>query len=330
METEAPPAKRARMDHSHEIGENDVVIRSKFWFDDGNVILQVDNTQFRVHRSVLSRHSNVFCDMFNLPQPEDERSPETCPVVPLYDTVEQVTHIISFLYDNIISYNLRNPLPFAVLESMLRLGKKYEFDHLQKEATTRLHLEFPQKIEDWDAIYDARDDSSEIEDVYAVLFDIVHLARELSITTILPAAYAACLCGFSIIVRGIRRQDTSMMQMKPDAFATLMLGRDKLIRHGAKFALTWLYHGRIIPASTCNAPNGCTRAKEKLIGKLWKNEDQHMFALEPWFADMGAGLCPTCVMVAKRTHNEGRTIVWERLPSYFELPPWKELKDYGT
>lgn len=52
------------------------------WFEDGNVVLQVDRTQFRVHRSILSRHSSVFADMFALPQPNDTSDwVEGCPVV---------------------------------------------------------------------------------------------------------------------------------------------------------------------------------------------------------------------------------------------------------
>ena len=40
-----------------------------FWFDDGNVVLQVESTLFRVHRSILSMRSEVFQGMFSVPQP---------------------------------------------------------------------------------------------------------------------------------------------------------------------------------------------------------------------------------------------------------------------
>jgi hypothetical protein len=35
-----------------------------FWFDDGSVVVRVQNHLFKVHRSLLSRHSNFFahCD----------------------------------------------------------------------------------------------------------------------------------------------------------------------------------------------------------------------------------------------------------------------------
>lgn len=46
------------------------------WLDDGNVVLVVENTGFRVHRGILSKHSDVFRDMFSVPQPPAGTSSE--------------------------------------------------------------------------------------------------------------------------------------------------------------------------------------------------------------------------------------------------------------
>jgi BTB/POZ domain len=49
--------------------------RGDLWFDDGNIVLvpesESDESQiaFKVHRGVLSRHSEVFQSMFDIPQP---------------------------------------------------------------------------------------------------------------------------------------------------------------------------------------------------------------------------------------------------------------------
>ena len=40
----------------------------EFYFDDGNIILLVENDLYNVHRSILARHSNAFLGMFELPQ----------------------------------------------------------------------------------------------------------------------------------------------------------------------------------------------------------------------------------------------------------------------
>ena len=46
--------------------------RGEPWFDDGNIILLPESESkvgFKVHRGVLSRHSEVFRSMFDIPQP---------------------------------------------------------------------------------------------------------------------------------------------------------------------------------------------------------------------------------------------------------------------
>jgi len=99
--SDLPPLKRQRTDDAQKDTETQ---RSRFWFDDGNVILQTENTQFRVHRSLLSLHSNVFNDMFSVPQPTDTTTiPDVdgCPVIPLSDKTSDLEHILSIFYENI-------------------------------------------------------------------------------------------------------------------------------------------------------------------------------------------------------------------------------------
>lgn len=70
------------------------------WFDDGSVILQAETTQFRVHRSVLSANSDIFRDMFSVPQPTEEVEViDGCPVVHLPDYADDWTFVLQGLYD---------------------------------------------------------------------------------------------------------------------------------------------------------------------------------------------------------------------------------------
>ena len=76
------------------------VTRSDIWLDDGSVVIQAGFTQFRVHRTMLSRHSTIFKDMFSVAQPGDlDPSIEGCPLVHLSDSPEDIRHILSALYD---------------------------------------------------------------------------------------------------------------------------------------------------------------------------------------------------------------------------------------
>ncbi|KIM82688.1 hypothetical protein PILCRDRAFT_819992 [Piloderma croceum F 1598] len=71
----------------------DIPIHGEPWFDDGNVLLQAQSTQFKVHRGVLSANSGVFRDMLTLPQPAVGREQVVKgPVVNLSDSAEDWTH----------------------------------------------------------------------------------------------------------------------------------------------------------------------------------------------------------------------------------------------
>ena len=41
-----------------------------YWYDDGNVVVQVDDTQFKLYRGQLSRHSTYFAELFQEPLTE--------------------------------------------------------------------------------------------------------------------------------------------------------------------------------------------------------------------------------------------------------------------
>jgi hypothetical protein len=75
------------------------------WFEDGNVIIIADDADvaFRVHCGVLSRHSEFFRSMFQLPQPEplDVETMAGCQVLRMYDLPWDLSNLIKGLYDGL-------------------------------------------------------------------------------------------------------------------------------------------------------------------------------------------------------------------------------------
>jgi hypothetical protein len=72
-----------------------------FWFTDGSVVLLVENTAFRIHQSILSRHSDVFADMFTVPQPMHDETDQMdgCPIVYLADSLSDFIDVMKALYE---------------------------------------------------------------------------------------------------------------------------------------------------------------------------------------------------------------------------------------
>ena len=97
------PNKRQRL-----VSENHEVVpkpHSRFSFKDGNIVLIAEDTYFRVHESLLSRDSEVFRDMISLVDPQVTASSdvpqriEGCPVVQLTDSAQEISSILSLLYN---------------------------------------------------------------------------------------------------------------------------------------------------------------------------------------------------------------------------------------
>ena len=82
----------------------------EFWLHDGSIVLCVQDTLFRVHQTILANHSEVFADLFKLPQPAEEGTEEEtnesagmqkidgCHVVHLQDDVDDFVDLLKAIY----------------------------------------------------------------------------------------------------------------------------------------------------------------------------------------------------------------------------------------
>jgi len=82
--------------------------RSELWFEEGTIVLQAENVQFKVHRDILSKHSLVFKDMLSLTQHSSADGPlvDGCAVVDLHDSAQDVEYMLRELYSlrSVLSY----------------------------------------------------------------------------------------------------------------------------------------------------------------------------------------------------------------------------------
>lgn len=82
-------------------------------------------------------------------------------------------------------------LPAKVLGAMLRLGRKYDIAHLVKDALERLHHDYPKTLDDWDSLrLDNRRIEYDDKNKWEVTEEIIRIAHEFGLSTIMPAAYA--------------------------------------------------------------------------------------------------------------------------------------------
>ena len=89
----------------------------------------------------------------------------------------------------------KEPLHFLVIAAMLRIGKKYEIQHLRDQALAVMKQELPANLDKFDEVYtDWTHLDFPLDDVYDTgakqHATIVNLANECGVQTILPVAYS--------------------------------------------------------------------------------------------------------------------------------------------
>ncbi|KAF7351126.1 BTB domain-containing protein [Mycena sanguinolenta] len=121
------------------------------WYNDGSIIIQAENTQFRVHWTVLCKHSSFFRGFEDIPQPSDQPTIDGCPIVHLHGSAVDFQYVLEALYDP--HFLGRTTLPLAAIGAMIRLGRKYNFKSLLASALERFISQAPTTLAEYDTIF---------------------------------------------------------------------------------------------------------------------------------------------------------------------------------
>ncbi|KAF5332216.1 hypothetical protein D9611_008016 [Ephemerocybe angulata] len=118
--------------------------RSRFFYDDTPVTLQVDNTLYRIPKRILVEHSQIFKDMFELPPPEgpsavSEGSSEENPIVLPGCTNAEFEVLLELL---IAPHSLQTGYHISIGTgqwiSILKLATMWEMSQVRKKAIIEL------------------------------------------------------------------------------------------------------------------------------------------------------------------------------------------------
>ncbi|KAF6759163.1 hypothetical protein DFP72DRAFT_1005145 [Ephemerocybe angulata] len=303
------------------------------WFSDGNIVLQAQNVQFKVHKSVLAKHSSVFADLFEMPHTNDEQSVDGCPVVELHDSAEDIKHVVLTIYGDKAYVNVEGALSMAVVAAMIRMGQKYDIEHVKEAGLSRLKRVFPQQLADWDRNFDEGDGlylhtiiCGPDEGMLDLAIKAIELAHECGIKSILPACYL-------IVCRDHTFREEDTPKIPAIALGPCALGRAELLRLQLQTMYDW--PGALGAVEGCLQELECLAIGRGLMIWLWQYArlSQTFFQWERVVKSYGfliEDLCTICSSAARRNHDEGRLDLWRDLPAAFGLHGWNHLKDFES
>ncbi|EIN14658.1 hypothetical protein PUNSTDRAFT_130283 [Punctularia strigosozonata HHB-11173 SS5] len=281
------------------------------WYPDGTIILQAENLRFRVHKSILSKHSHVFRDLFSLAVPKGAPVMEGCSILVIHDGKESTEHALKAFY-----YDHDCPMNICAVAALLEFGEKYDIEPLLEEAESRLCLEFPSTLDGWNK-------ASESWSVIKEQDGIVELATNLiwrhNVSLALPIAMYACSLRPVVEIMDGRRYDSKLVLLSdPDLRARIVVGKDQISRAWSASQFSkWLESDS--PHAGCATKSSCLKGRFAIYRAIWDDFSVHT-ALDPWSEDWDRRLCARCVEVAQDKYEHGRQEIWAKLPEIFKLP----------
>ncbi|KDQ49704.1 hypothetical protein JAAARDRAFT_143080 [Jaapia argillacea MUCL 33604] len=299
------------------------------WYEDGSVVLQAGMRLFRVHTSILSRHSEVLKTTFSLPQAPEPATEiyEGCPLVEVIDAAIDWEHYLKAIYD--WSYfRPGHEAKFEVVAAVARLSTKYETPYLRRRTIDHLLSVYPSSPMAWDS----RSDSRLIPPFEGELAAYLMLAFECDIKVILPALYySACKGPLADTLAALNSVNRSTNM---DVCTPFLLGRDRLRHAETQSTLAFLIWGfpfRDCP-HRCDVKEGLLRARSEAlarstVGASGEEETYVEWCItHPSWVGEHHNFCATCCEIIKDTIEEGRRNAWEKLPELFGLSDWETSK----
>ncbi|KAJ7808570.1 hypothetical protein B0H13DRAFT_1668630 [Mycena leptocephala] len=303
----------------------ELVRSTEFWFEDGTVVLRVENTLYRVYRGLLASRSTVFHDTFSIPQPAEEREEiDGCPVLQLHDKEEDFTwflkafHHRTDLPSNSKSCTVSGILP---LSSVVRISEKYDVADLLDSMVSILSDIYPCSLAKW------LNRTKAIPPGYrATRDDPIHalnIARKLNLRSLLPGLMYLVSRYQSLekILYGVPGKPLLNIEDVDDrkrcalAIPQLILARRRVLV--GFLVADYENHD-------CDDYAACDAEQFRCLADDLDEDDQ----TDPLAKKMGWSEfegCDSCCENAQKTYKDARRRLWDHLPNIFDLGSWGDL-----
>ncbi|KAJ7245038.1 hypothetical protein B0H12DRAFT_1203528 [Mycena haematopus] len=320
--------------------------RGEPYFDDGNVILMCGDSPatvtFRVHRSVMARHSEVFDSMFLVPQPGTDmvETLDGCQVVRMWDPPVELSNLIAALYDGPKFAN-ESLEDFYYLAGILRLATKYFIAKLRSQAIQHL-------TQTWSYTLKGHDDMVEFA-LRAPLvgglsyprvhpLHVISLAREVNVRIVLPSAvYFLSLYPLEDLLRADHPKLIVEHPSRPSSVLSPSDLRDYTLmfqnRLDTILHFVRTFCGKWTVSQTCSTASACAHGFAKLSSRLnrsWITRTGPLHYMSQAVFDLSEDskktVCGPCRRAFAQDVAALREKVWNELPSILSLPSWEEMK----
>ncbi|KDR78554.1 hypothetical protein GALMADRAFT_243974 [Galerina marginata CBS 339.88] len=301
--------------------QNEIIRHPEFYFPDGSVVIIVEKTAFRIHQSMLARHSDVFRGLWDVPQPAATELYDGCPAVELHDDkVNDFVDLMKVMYDGLHFDQIKPDTSLRTLinfiSGILRISTKYGMLQFRNKCISIIQDKFPSTLRGCDEVL-----TRGIQYVPSEIVRIIPLARATTVHMVLPWAFYLCA---HISVDDILANDVLDWKDK----ALCLAGKEKLWEMQKVLTHSFLLDFK-------QAPSCSTGCQARVPRSLKLNDIESLrinpHPLEEYTDWKSLNVCIKCQQVTEALHKEGREKVWQKLPSLFQLGTWDDVcKDQSS
>ncbi|KAJ6567025.1 hypothetical protein B0H19DRAFT_1067279 [Mycena capillaripes] len=306
----------------------------ELWFSDSGLVVQAEQSLFRVSGAVLAARSLVFKDMLSFTQPPDAANIDGCPIVRLPDSAVDVAYFLRAIFDSSFFEPHPSKTELDIVISILHMSNKYAVDYLLRRALAHLSSEFPTTLagHDLDVEQDPTSMTIGLADLDAATVACITIAREVNALWLLPSLFYQLAStddvGIPRVLNCVAHNHSPAKLSEDDRI--LFLKSSLQVSRQGNYLVRFLHSPDTIPG--CERGKKCTRvrlevlekAQTRIIGKYSANP-LSMFNDSMDEVLLG-GCCGICYRFCRKAHREARQAIWDELPSFCDLPPWAELE----
>lgn len=121
------------------------------------------------------------------------------------------------------------------------------------------------------------------------------------------------------------RKDRTLATLSQESQRTLILGRDNILRGISTHPLKWLRGNISDDCENCYGQR--KRILQDIVNRLHHDVS---LALQDAPPPLIVELCEDCLELAEAEMARGRRLLWNELPSYFDLPAWDVLANFDN
>jgi len=195
---------------------------------------------------------------------------------------------------------------------------KYQFQEIRSQILLDLHPAYPTELSKYD------ESSCLGEEVFGTPLPHPNLVLDLFVTSevafALPFAYyRVCIAGDPASLE----TTDAKIALSPDTLKAVLRGQARLRAEEVELA-------RKVVVQDCTSPGECagdsSAGRTRIFDWIFTKEVTQSGILEKK-APRGTGHCVRCRLFFKGELMTAREDTWKDLPTYFGLPPWKNVSD---